>query len=64
MPHVQITLLEGRTLEQRRRVAKRITEVLVEEANASADAVTVAFVDVPRDSFSRGGILICDREKK
>ncbi len=32
MPHVQITLLEGRTPEQKRKVAEGITRVLVEEA--------------------------------
>jgi hypothetical protein len=32
MAHVQITLLEGRTVEQKRRAVKRITEVLSEES--------------------------------
>lgn len=63
MPHVQITLLEGRTTEQRRKVVERITQVLVEEAAANADSVTIAFVEVPKDSFSRGGVLISDRKK-
>ena len=32
MPMVQITMLAGRTVEQKRHIARRITEVLVEEA--------------------------------
>ena len=31
MPHIQITLLKGRTIEQKRRAVKRITEVMQEE---------------------------------
>ena len=31
MAHVQITMLEGRTVEQKRRAVKRITEVMKEE---------------------------------
>ncbi len=34
MPHVQVTLLEGRTPEQKRKVAEGITRILVEEAGA------------------------------
>ncbi len=63
MPHIQITMLEGRTTEQKRKVAQRMTDVLVEEAGASREAVTVAIVEVPKDSFARGGQLIADRGK-
>ena len=62
MPHVQITMLEGRTTEQKRRAAKRITEVLHEELNVNPEILTVAFVEVPRDSYARNGILVSDRE--
>ena len=62
MPHVQVTMLEGRTTEQKRRAAKRITEVLHEELNVNPEILTVAFVEVPRDSYARSGILIIDRE--
>jgi len=62
MPHIQVTMLAGRSAEQKRKIATRMTEVLVEEAGASRDAITVAFVEVPRDSFARGGVLISDRK--
>jgi hypothetical protein len=35
MPLVQITMLEGRTAEQKRKLAKRITDAMVEEAGAA-----------------------------
>ncbi len=63
MPHVQITLLGGRTEEQKRRVAERVTQVLVEEADAKREAVSVAFLEVPAENYARGGILIADRRR-
>ncbi len=64
MPHVQITMLEGRSLEQKRRAAKRITEVMQEELQVNPEALTIAFVEVPRENYARNGILIADREKQ
>jgi len=61
MAHVQITMLEGRTIEQKRRAVKRITEVLKEELNVNPEKMTIAFVEVPRHSYARNGTLISDR---
>ena len=62
MPHVEITLVKGRTLEQKRKVAARITDVLTEEAGARREDTTVAFVEVDRESFAHGGVLVADRK--
>ena len=62
MPHVQITMLQGRSTEQKRRAAKRITEVLQEELSVTPDKLTIVFVEMPRDSYARSGILVSDRE--
>jgi 4-oxalocrotonate tautomerase len=61
MPHVEITLVKGRTVEQKRKVAARITDVLMEEAGAKREDTTVAFVEVERESFAHGGVLVSDR---
>jgi 4-oxalocrotonate tautomerase len=61
MAHVQITLLEGRTVEQKRRAVKRITEALQEELNVKSEKLTIAFVEVPRQSYARNGTLLSDR---
>ena len=62
MPLVQITLLKGRTTEQKRRIAERVTDVMEEEAMTPRDGVVVIFVDVDRDSYARGGVLMLDRK--
>ena len=61
MPLVQITLLKGRTTEQKRKIAERVTDVMVEEAKTPRDGIVVTFVDVERDSYARGGVLMLDR---
>lgn len=62
MPLVQITMLTGRTPEQKRKLAQRITEVMVEEAGARREAVVVAFHEVSKESYASGGILMSDKK--
>jgi 4-oxalocrotonate tautomerase len=61
MPHVQITLLEGRTVEQKRRVVKRITALIQEELGVKPEALSIVFVEVAREDYARNGVLIADR---
>lgn len=63
MPHVQITWLAGRTPEQKRRLAERITQALVEEGGARREAVSLAFVEVAATDFARGGVLVADQKR-
>lgn len=64
MPLVQITMLEGRTTDQKRKIAKRITDTLVEEAGARREAVIVAFHEVSKESYASGGELMTDKSPK
>ena len=61
MAHVQVTMLEGRTVEQKRRAVKRITEVLQEELNMNPEKLSIAFVEVPRHNYGSNGTLVSDR---
>ena len=62
MPMIQVTMLEGRTVEQKRKLAARLTDALVEEAGAKREAITVAFVEVSRESYATGGVLMADKK--
>ncbi len=62
MPCIQITLLKGRTSEQKRKIAARITDVMVEEAKAERNGVLITFIDVEKDSYARGGVLMSDKQ--
>jgi 4-oxalocrotonate tautomerase len=61
MPVIQITLLKGRTQEQKRKVAARVTDAMVEEAGATRAAVTVTFVEITKDDYASGGVLLSDK---
>jgi 4-oxalocrotonate tautomerase len=63
MPDVHITWLEGRTPDQKRKVAARITQVLIEEAGAKSESTHVVFVDVPATNFASGGIPVADKKR-
>lgn len=55
-------MLSGRTAEQKRKLAQRITDVLVEEAGARREAISIAFVEVSRESYASGGELMADKK--
>lgn len=63
MPIIQITLLEGRSAEQKRKIASRMTDVLAEEAGTAREGVVVTFVEVSREDYARGGVLMADQKK-
>jgi 4-oxalocrotonate tautomerase len=62
MPMVQITMLQGRTADQKRKIAKRVTDALVEEAGARREGIIVAFNEVSKESYASGGELMIDKK--
>jgi 4-oxalocrotonate tautomerase len=63
MPMVQITMLQGRTADQKRKIAKRVTDALVEEAGAKREGITVAFHEVSKECYASSGELMVDKVK-
>ena len=61
MPVVQVTMLQGRTADQKRKIAQRITDAMVEEAGARREAIVVTFVEVSKESYASGGVLMIDK---
>ncbi|HWZ80330.1 MAG TPA: 2-hydroxymuconate tautomerase [Candidatus Sulfotelmatobacter sp.] len=63
MPLIQVTMLQGRTADQKRKLAQRITDAMVEEAGARREAIVVTFVEVSKESYASGGVLMVDKNK-
>jgi 4-oxalocrotonate tautomerase len=63
MPLVQVTMLQGRTADQKRKLAQRITDAMVEEASARREAIVVTFIELSKESYASGGVLIADKGK-
>ncbi len=62
MPVVTIQMWTGRTVEQKRRLVKAVTDAMVEHAGAKPDALHVIIQEVPPDSWGRAGVLGIDHE--
>jgi 4-oxalocrotonate tautomerase len=54
-------MLQGRTADQKRKIAQRITDAMVEDAGARREAIVVTFVEVSRESYASGGMLMVDK---
>jgi 4-oxalocrotonate tautomerase len=62
-PHVQITWVEGRTPEMKRKIAERITAVLIEDGRAKRENIHVSFHDVPATNYAEAGVLVADEKR-
>jgi len=58
---VIVKMLEGRSVEQKRRLAKAMTEVVVKYTGAAEDQVDVIFEGYPRENWAKAGILFSDK---
>ncbi len=57
MPIVTITWWQGRTKEQKAKLAKKITEAMTEVVGAPPEVVHVVFEDVSKENWAIGGKL-------
>jgi 4-oxalocrotonate tautomerase len=63
VPYVQVTWVEGRTPEQKRKLAERITQVLIEDGKAKRENIQVTFVDLPATDYAEAGITVADQKR-
>lgn len=60
MPTYHVELFEGRSVDQKRKLAEEITRVTVEVLGTSPEAVEIIFTDVKRENWATGGKLWSD----
>lgn len=63
MPVVHVHMWPGRTLDQKRRLCKAITDAMVEHAGAKPDGLHVIIHEIPKDSWARAGTMAIDRQE-
>lgn len=56
MPFVQVTLVEGRSMQQKHALIAAVTEAIVTSLNTPADRVRVAIYEVSQDEWGIGGV--------
>lgn len=64
MPILQVHLLEGRDIEKKRLLVKRLTDVIIDTLGSPPEKVRVILSDMAHHDYSVGGVLYCDEVKK
>lgn len=62
MPTIRVDLMEGRTVEQKRALAKALTQAVVDTLGAKPESVDVLLYDIKRHDWATGGQLWADRQ--
>jgi 4-oxalocrotonate tautomerase len=61
MPLITVKAMGGRTTEQKRGLAKDITEAVVKNFGVKPEAVTIDIVEYNQENFASAGKLFVDR---
>jgi 4-oxalocrotonate tautomerase len=55
VPVITIDWYEGRSAEQKREIAEKLTDLMVEVGKTERDHVWIRFVDSPKSEWAMGG---------
>lgn len=61
MPNITIDILEGRSIEQKREMVKRVTDAIVDTMKCQREAVQIIIHEITPDQIANGGQLRCDK---
>ena len=64
MPIVMVNIKEGRTVEQKRAMVTKMTDVLCETMNVKPASVRIIINEMKNDNFAIAGTLVCDDPSK
>ncbi|WP_024822006.1 MULTISPECIES: 2-hydroxymuconate tautomerase [Aminobacterium] len=63
MPIVNVHILEGRTVEQKRRLVHEMTQTICSCLDVPAEKVRIIITDMKKSDFAVAGVLASDRDK-
>ena len=61
MPELTVNMVEGRSVEQKRELVRRITEAVVDVCKVDEGSVLITIVENRRENKAKGGVLFLDR---
>ena len=61
MPTSRVEMIEGRTVEQKKKLVEEITRVSVEVLGGTPEMVDILITDVKRENWATGGKLWTER---
>lgn len=64
MPFIEVTMVQGRSPEQLRRLISLLTDAAVEAVGAPKESVRVVIREVPTTHFAAGDVTIAERTER
>jgi 4-oxalocrotonate tautomerase len=62
MPIVRVEMWTGRTLAQKKELARVITDAMVNVAHTTAEATIIVFEDIARENWAQSGKLASEED--
>lgn len=63
MPIIQIHLIEGRSVDQKRALVDKVTKAVCETVNVTPEHVKIILLDMARHDYATAGVLKLDEQK-
>jgi len=60
MPILQVELLKGRTVEQKREMVRKVTDAITETLNCPKEAVSIIIREMEWENYAKAGVLKVD----
>ncbi|MCL1989446.1 MAG: 2-hydroxymuconate tautomerase family protein [Defluviitaleaceae bacterium] len=57
MPLINIKMLEGRTLEQKKELVKKVTDAVASTTGSTPERISIVIEEMPKHHFARAGVL-------
>jgi len=64
MPLIEVKMFAGRTDEQKRQLARKLTQSTVEALGVKPEAVRVIIHDIARENWAVAGEIVAEKEKQ
>lgn len=61
MPIVQVEMISGRTLDQKRAMVSKVTDAISESLECPREAVTIVIREMEKSNVSNAGVLKSDQ---
>lgn len=62
MPIVNIQILKGRSLEQKKKLTRAVTDAVVSAIGVKPDAVWIVVEEMEKENFATGGVLHSEKQ--
>jgi len=62
MPILQVEMLKGRTIGQKRNMVKKVTDAVTETLDCPKEAVRIIIREMELENFASAGVLRADNE--